>query len=295
MRCLRCGKDFKGRKNYGKKQRYCSVQCANRKYQEDEKSVICIQCNKTFHAEPANKRKFCSQECYWQWRRDNHKGGRKGIPLTKEHKLKISIFMKGNKYSQGRVPWNEGLTKEDPRVMKYTKHLSGRTISDLTKAKLRNINLGRPSAFKGKRHTDATKEKLRKLRLKQVFPSKRTTIEVRLQEILLEAGIPFLVQVPIMGLQPDIILVDAKVAIFCDGCYWHACPIHEPITLRDFSSAIGRKRIQRVTSDKMHNKLLLNNGWRVVRFWEHEITKAASKDQILFRIKEVVENPHILS
>lgn len=50
-------------------------------------------------------------------------------PRTEEHNKKISESYKG------RIPWNKGLTKEDPRVKKYTDKLIGRKLPETQKAK----------------------------------------------------------------------------------------------------------------------------------------------------------------
>ncbi|MBI4360536.1 DUF559 domain-containing protein [Candidatus Micrarchaeota archaeon] len=51
---------------------------------------------------------------------------------------------------------------------------------------------------------------------------------------------------------------DVKLAIFCDGDYWHRRPdVHE--------------------KDQRVNRILKENGWTVLRFWETEIRRDSKR------------------
>src|SRR5436309_3073018 len=60
--------------------------------------------------------------------------------------------------------------------------------------------------------------------------SSKTRVELLLKSGLEEAVIPFQFQPSIAG-RPDF-LVDRKIAVFVNGCFWHGCPRHyrEPKT-----------------------------------------------------------------
>jgi DNA mismatch endonuclease, patch repair protein len=69
---------------------------------------------------------------------------------------------------------------------------------------------------------------------------------------------------------PDFFFRTAGVAVFVDGCFWHACPMcgHVPRANNRFWQAKlqrNRERDARVMSELLANKL------RVLRFWEHEL------------------------
>ena len=71
---------------------------------------------------------------------------------------------------------------------------------------------------------------------------------------------------------PDFIFQKEKVAIFIDGCFWHGCPRckTQPKTNAKYwklKIANNQKR------DKEVKKQLIRDGWKVFRFWEHEIKK----------------------
>lgn len=70
--------------------------------------------------------------------------------------------------------------------------------------------------------------------------------------------------------RPDIVFVGAKVAVFVDGCFWHGCPEHghQPKSrLEYWGPKIERNRRR----DAEANAALSAMGWRVLRFWEHQI------------------------
>ena len=62
----------------------------------------------------------------------------------------------------------------------------------------------------------------------------------------------------------------ARVAVLVDGCFWHGCPRHyvRPRTKEDFWEA---KLAENVARDRRQTLELEAQGWRVIRFWEHEV------------------------
>jgi DNA mismatch endonuclease (patch repair protein) len=67
----------------------------------------------------------------------------------------------------------------------------------------------------------------------------------------------------------DILFRRARVAVFVDGCFWHRCPTHgsQP---RSNSEYWLRKLSANAERDARVNAALSNEGWTVVRAWEHE-------------------------
>lgn len=76
---------------------------------------------------------------------------------------------------------------------------------------------------------------------------------------------------PLAGLnrRADLVFTRAKVAVFIDGCYWHGCPQHGT-TARTNSGYWGPKIQRNRERDADTDTLLLQAGWEVLRFWEHE-------------------------
>jgi DNA mismatch endonuclease (patch repair protein) len=73
----------------------------------------------------------------------------------------------------------------------------------------------------------------------------------------------------------DLVFAGPKVAVFVDGCFWHLCPKHgmRPKSNTDYWDAKleGNRR-----RDAEVNAFLKSNGWRVLRFWEHEDPEMAA-------------------
>src|SRR5262249_43571731 len=67
-----------------------------------------------------------------------------------------------------------------------------------------------------------------------------------------------------------------KLVVFVDGCYWHGCRRcgHVPNVNRPYWSA---KIVGNRARDLRNTKLLKSAGYRVVRFWEHELLPTESR------------------
>lgn len=99
-----------------------------------------------------------------------------------------------------------------------------------------------------------------------------TAPELALRRALFRLGLRYRIQVPVPGnnrRRIDVAFTRAKVAVFVDVCYWHGCPEHgtRPKANRewwDWKIAKNRER------DLDTNALLADQGWIVVRVWEHE-------------------------
>ena len=68
--------------------------------------------------------------------------------------------------------------------------------------------------------------------------------------------------------RPDIAFTARKVAVFVDGCFWHACPEHgsRPSVNQGYWSP---KLVRNVERDRAADAALALAGWQVVRLWEH--------------------------
>ncbi|EXJ13580.1 Very-short-patch mismatch repair endonuclease (G-T specific) [Imhoffiella purpurea] len=72
--------------------------------------------------------------------------------------------------------------------------------------------------------------------------------------------------------RPDLVFVHQRVAVFIDGCFWHRCPEHfrMPRSNREFWEAKISANCER---DRRVDSELTELGWRVLRFWEHEVRR----------------------
>jgi DNA mismatch endonuclease, patch repair protein len=73
---------------------------------------------------------------------------------------------------------------------------------------------------------------------------------------------------PARRVRPDIAFTRRKVAVFVDGCFWHACPEHgsKPKSNEWYWSP---KLLKNVERDRAVDEALAQAGWTVVRLWEH--------------------------
>ena len=89
--------------------------------------------------------------------------------------------------------------------------------------------------------------------------------------------------------KPDIALLARKIAIFCDGDFWHGYnweqAQNEIKSNRDFWIPKIERNIER---DKEVNAALEADGWKVLRFWGDDIKKnvKACADLIVDALKE---------
>ena len=69
--------------------------------------------------------------------------------------------------------------------------------------------------------------------------------------------------------RPDIAFTARRVAVFVDGCFWHACPEHgrSPAVNEGYWTPKLRRNVER---DRAADESLAAAGWNVVRIWEHE-------------------------
>ena len=76
--------------------------------------------------------------------------------------------------------------------------------------------------------------------------------------------------------KPDFSFGKYKIAIFCDGDFWHGRDYNR---LKDkLTKTFWRTKIEKnMERDIRYNKELKNRGWIVLRFWGSEINKDVNK------------------
>ena len=74
--------------------------------------------------------------------------------------------------------------------------------------------------------------------------------------------------------KPDFVFHRERLAIFVDGCFWHGCATH--FRMPESSRGYWEAKIARnVARDFEVRGALKQRGWRVLRFWEHELSSEA--------------------
>lgn len=99
-----------------------------------------------------------------------------------------------------------------------------------------------------------------------------TRLEVDVRSLLHAQGLRYRVDWPLpfdRRRRADIVFTRQRLAVFLDGCFWHACPTHfvPPKANQEFWREKMRANQIR---DADTNARLEAEGWRVLRCWEHE-------------------------
>lgn len=103
-----------------------------------------------------------------------------------------------------------------------------------------------------------------------------TTIEIILRRELWKKGYRYRKNYKILPGKPDIVLTRYKIAIFCDGEYFHGKDWKELKARLERGSNPDfwiRKISRNIERDDEVNKKLQFLGWTVLRFWGKDIQK----------------------
>lgn len=104
--------------------------------------------------------------------------------------------------------------------------------------------------------------------------SKDTSIEKTLRSELFKRGIRFRKNVKTIYGHPDIAIKKYKIAIFCDGDFWHGFNWEEREKDIKSNRDYWVPKIERnMEKDIEVNHVLSHLGYTVIRVWEHEILK----------------------
>jgi DNA mismatch endonuclease, patch repair protein len=101
-----------------------------------------------------------------------------------------------------------------------------------------------------------------------------TSCELLLRRALWAAGLRYRKDVKDLPGRPDIVFPKARLAVFCDGDFWHGRNWEERRrkleqgTNPDYWIAKIERNIER---DRQNTQRLSQMGWAVLRFWESEI------------------------
>lgn len=111
-----------------------------------------------------------------------------------------------------------------------------------------------------------TEEKRREIMRK--VRNKNTNIEILLRTALFKKGYRYKIKNSLFG-RPDFVFPGKKIAIFCDGDFWHGKNFKkDKVNYKEFwvkKIETNRKR------DNLVNKTLKKEGWIVLRFWKTDI------------------------
>lgn len=178
-----------------------------------------------------------------------------GKKRSEDTKRKIS-----KAHMRMKKPWVTNVSKvgikfsEEHKEKLSIAHL-GKKHSEETKLKLRLISLGI-------KQSEETKKKNSLWHIQNPNRKfKKTAIELKIKSLLDSLKINYFSQHPLGNITiVDFYIPEKNLVIECDGCYWHGCPVHFP-----------DKYQERHIIDNEKTKKLETLGYKIIRFWEHEI------------------------
>jgi DNA (cytosine-5)-methyltransferase 1 len=97
-----------------------------------------------------------------------------------------------------------------------------------------------------------------------------TKPELDLRSALHSMGLRFKVDVAINSnrRKTDVVFPTERVAVYVDGCFWHACPQHGTVPKQNREWWVAKFEANKAR-DLSTTKALEGAGWQVLRFWEH--------------------------
>ena len=118
---------------------------------------------------------------------------------------------------------------------------------------------------------------------------KNTSIEMLLSKKLWHRGLRFRKNSPQVYGHPDISIKKYRIAIFCDGDFWHGYDWENRKDSIKSNRDYWIPKIERnIAKDIEVNHVLKSLGYTVIRLWEHEIRKDAddAADMIMNIVNE---------
>ena len=101
-----------------------------------------------------------------------------------------------------------------------------------------------------------------------------TKIDLIMKQLLADTGYKFEMY-PKMHGNPDFSHKRKKIAIFCDGDFWHGYRYGQKKRL---AKKFWRDKIENnMRRDRRYSRNLRLDGWSVLRLWEHDIEKNPEK------------------
>lgn len=204
--------------------------------------------------------------------------GDKNPMKNREVREKVSKKMKG------KLVGDKNPAKKLKVRRKISRTLKGHIVSPKVKKKIARSLIGRYAGklnpFYGRHHTKEVKEKSRIRAIRQLISGKLrnriTSIELKIEKELGKRNIYYKKQFPLLNRTiADFYLPRYRVAIYCDGSFWHESKWAEKQGVRE--------------KDRKQVKILIANGYKVFRFPEIEINKSPKKcvDKVTKYINQV--------
>ncbi len=114
----------------------------------------------------------------------------------------------------------------------------------------------------------------RSARMSRVRSKGNRSTESRVEAALVEAGILGWEKhhKEILG-KPDFFFPRYQLALFVDGCFWHACPVCKRRTPASRTEFWRNKIDENRKRDNKQRRKLRAQGYSVMRVWEHDLKR----------------------
>jgi DNA mismatch endonuclease (patch repair protein) len=120
-------------------------------------------------------------------------------------------------------------------------------------------------------------------KIMSAIKSKNTRPEVALRRALWSQGLRYRINVKTLPGKPDIVFSKERIAVFCDGDFWHGhnwairgLPSLDA-ELERYSQFWRDKIFGNIKRDEENTTSLQLDGWTVIRFWESDIKADVAK------------------
>ena len=199
---------------------------------------FCLDCSKELPGYQSKRCRICAGKKSKTTFKKGCKPWNANLKMSEEHCKKLSKIQKRN-------PVNYWLGKKRSKEDRLKMSITHKELYKKDKNSL-------PSR-KGLITSEETKQKQRIAAINNPMKKiKNTSIEIKMQKLLKEKGIKFEKDKPMLSKYRVDLFIKPNLVIECDGDYWHNRP--------------GMKE-----KDEIRNNNLKKSGFRVLRFWEHEI------------------------
>ena len=135
-------------------------------------------------------------------------------------------------------------------------------------------------------------------KIMSAIKSRDTRPELTLRKELWRRGLRYRVNVKTLPGKPDIVFSRVRLAIFCDGDFWHGYnwtlrgygSLEEE--LRRYSKSWAAKIQKNIQRDKLVNQRLAEMEWAVLRIRESEIKKDVKRcgDRVEYLYRNLLRN-----
>jgi DNA mismatch endonuclease (patch repair protein) len=139
-----------------------------------------------------------------------------------------------------------------------------------------------------KKRTDIYSKKKRS-KIMGSIKGRDNLLELKFEKILKDAGLKFKRNAEELPGKPDVVFKNKKIIIFVDGCFWHGCKKH--FSLPKSNQWFWKNKIEgNINRDKSINKFYKNMGWRILRIWQHDMTRKSNKIAKILSVIKIKNN-----